>query len=123
MATILIVEDDLSLAELLAVVLEEAGYEVCLAPHGNAALRQLATQPPDLVVSDLMMPELDGRGLWQRMQEDSRYATIPLILMSAVRALIPGQVPFLPKPFEAEQLLSCIGQILSPATRTEVRLA
>ncbi|MBA3534211.1 MAG: response regulator [Ardenticatenales bacterium] len=116
MTTILVVEDDPSLAELLQMVLEEEGYEVRLAGHGKAALRQLGVQPPDLVMSDVMMPHLDGCELYRRMQQAAHLAAIPVILMSAV-ALRPWEtdlVPptFLPKPFEVEQLLGYVGQLL-----------
>jgi len=118
MPTILVVEDEPTIRELLVEVLEDEGYAVLGATNGIEALDVLAGQAPDLVLTDAMMPGLDGLGLVRRMRGDPRTASTPVILMSAVlRAGRPGfpGVSFLPKPFDLHRLLSEIEARLARA--------
>lgn len=112
MATILIVDDHTSLRLLLGELLHDAGYEVQQARDGQDALEQITTRPPDLVLSDIHMPRLDGLSLLQRAQAQEE--TPPWILMSGtLRRPLQLPVPFLVKPFDVGVLLDLIEDLLA----------
>jgi CheY-like chemotaxis protein len=111
MARILIVDDSVSLRLVLAELLHDAGYDVNQASDGMQALQELTTAPPDLVLSDIHMPRLDGLSLLRHAQAIT--AAPRWILMSAtLRRPIPFPVPFLRKPFEFDELLALISRVL-----------
>lgn len=118
MTAILVIDDETSIVEMLCAFLEEEGWQVTTASNGQEGLERLASVRPALVVSDVMMPVLDGWELCRRMQADARYQSIPLVLMSAVRTT-PDQVgcsyaALLRKPFELNELLRTITRLLKP---------
>ena len=118
MPTILVVEDEASITELLRLVLEDEGYRVVAAADGREGLARLAEERPHLVLSDVMMPAMDGRDLARAMYADRAYRRIPLVLMSAAGEAIVGDAPcaaFLSKPFDLDQLLTTIGRLLGAA--------
>lgn len=82
--TLLVVDDSLTARELLRVLLETAGYDVLTARHGLEAWSVLETSPVDLVVSDIQMPEMDGYELTARIKASSRFAALPVVLISAL---------------------------------------
>ena len=103
MTRVLVVEDEAAIAELLREMLEEEGYEVALAGDGQAALGQVMEARPDLVLSDVMMPVLDGRALCRILQANSAFCSIPIVLMSAARQPSADEdcrpAAFVQKPF------------------------
>jgi CheY-like chemotaxis protein len=107
--SVLIVDDDRAIVDALATLLIEEGYEVRRAYNGLSALDEAAIAAPDLVLSDIAMPGLDGISLTQRLRERG----IPVILLSAAMTDpgIPG-VPYLPKPFEVDHLLDVAARVL-----------
>lgn len=115
MKTILVVEDEQAIAEMLYLTLEEEGYRVVLAKNGREALALMANELPDLVLCDVMMPLLDGRGVAAAMQADLRLQAIPLVLMSAAQIILenlPSHLAaFLPKPLNIAQLLNTIAAL------------
>lgn len=99
-ATILIVDDEEPIRELMAMVLESDGHRVLLAMHGKQALALVEQQRMDLVISDVMMPVLDGIELCHRLKAMS---DTPIILMSAAGRQIVDGTPadaFMAKPFD-----------------------
>jgi CheY-like chemotaxis protein len=82
-AGVLIVDDDRDVRELLAELLTQEGYHAIMAANAQEALSRLETVIPDLIVSDLMMPGMDGAELLARLGSDDRYAAIPTILLTA----------------------------------------
>ncbi len=108
--TVMVVDDEPSIVHLLADVLEEEGYVVRRCFDGRAALNTVKRDPPDLVVSDVMMPGLDGIAVAVAIQEQG----IPVILMSAVtlHRAVPG-VPFIPKPFDLDNVLDTVADALA----------
>ena len=107
--TILIVDDERHIVEVLAGLLEDEGYAVRRAYDGEAALRAVEAAPPDLVLSDAMMPRLGGVELARRLIS----LGIPVVLMSSAVADpgLPG-VAFVSKPFDLEQILTVAGDLL-----------
>ncbi len=117
MKTIVIVDDEFGLADVLDATLSDAGYRVFTASNGVQGLEVMAEHPPDLVIADYMMPLLDGPGLLRAMRADPRLANTPVVLMSAmpegvVRARCTGYAAFLRKPFGFEALLAALTRLL-----------
>lgn len=111
-ATILVVDDDGVLCDLLHDLLTEEGYEVRCARHGLAALDEIGRSLPDLVLTDIQMPHLDGLGLLSCLKNQS--VALPVVLMSAVRPDdLPEGVAFVAKPFDLDDLLVTIEHALS----------
>jgi CheY-like chemotaxis protein len=107
--TVLVVDDERFIVDLLAEVLAEEGYRVRTAYDGEAALRDVLIVPPDLVLSDVAMPHLNGIELAHRLSQQG----IPVILMSAAvsNPRTPG-VGFIPKPFDLDQILDLVAEHL-----------
>jgi CheY-like chemotaxis protein len=104
-ATVLVVDDEPDLRYLLAVTLEGAGYSVIEAAHGEAALEQVRRIRPHLVITDRMMPRMDGRELIERLRTDESTAAIPIVLLSATAGVEARADAMLMKPFELDQLV------------------
>jgi CheY-like chemotaxis protein len=118
MSTILIVEDEFAIADLLEMVLTDEGYHVLLASNGRQGLERLSEGPrPDLIISDYMMPVLDGAGLIQAMRESEVQRAIPCIVMSSmpeanVRERISDYAAFVRKPFQITAIVRLVAAIL-----------
>lgn len=109
MKRVLVVDDEFDLAEAAQLILEAEGYEVITAGDGLEALHRLEEHQPDLVLTDMMMPRLDGRGMIEQMQAHPRWREIPVVLMSAVRPALPaGTRSFLKKPFDLDELTDTV---------------
>jgi DNA-binding response OmpR family regulator len=114
--TILIVEDEPSIAEVVSLYLRRAGYQVTVVGDGEAALAVLAKQVPDLVVLDLMLPKVDGLEItrWLRARGDT-----PIIMLTARRdepdriaGLEMGADDYVVKPFSPQELVSRVRAVL-----------
>ncbi|MDQ4075005.1 MAG: response regulator [Chloroflexota bacterium] len=116
MKTILVIEDDVAIGELVRIVLEEENHQVVWARNGREGLDQLARVRPDLVITDLMMPLLDGWALCHAMQEDPQYKQIPIVVLTAAplasTAELPSHAVVLFKPFELDQLVEVVDRLL-----------
>jgi CheY-like chemotaxis protein len=115
--TVLIVEDEWTIADWLEVALSEYAYNVLVAGNGREALDILHRETPDLVLTDFMMPLVDGAGLIAAMAADPRTREIPVVVMTsllenAVRERAHGYRAYLRKPFREAELMKVIGEIL-----------
>jgi signal transduction histidine kinase len=117
---ILIVEDSATQAERLRLVLEGAGYRVRAAGDGEAALQSLTSAVADLVVTDVMMPRMDGYELCSHIKADPRLSDVPVIVLSSlaspddvIRGLQSGADTFIRKPYDERYLLTRVGNILT----------
>jgi DNA-binding response OmpR family regulator len=122
MATILIVDDEQPLRELLAEILESDGHQVMMAGNGREALTIVVRDRPDLVVSDVMMPLLNGVGLCRQIKTDPSTATLPVILMSSVGPRVvaeSGADAFVQKPFDLDEVEAIVRRLLLPAVRPD----
>ena len=119
MPTILIAEDELSIATLLRDMLEDEGYAVVLAQNGKEALEILSTTRPALVLTDVMMPIVDGIALCRAIQADPAHQAIPVIVMSAIvdRSATDGcrAIGFLKKPFDVQNVIDTITNVIGLA--------
>jgi len=123
MIKILIVEDSRTQAEYLRHILENEGYRVTLAENGVEALEETAGDRPSIILSDIIMPEMDGYELSRRIKQDPATAVIPVILVSqlfdpvdVIRGLESGADDFIIKPYEPEYIRLRISAILEALT-------
>lgn len=112
MATILIVDDESDILFLLKMTLEAAGYDVLEAENGAVALEHSARVRPDLVITDLMMPVMDGRELITRLHAAPATSDVPVILVSANPNGDAGAHAVLRKPFRQEDLIAHVRALL-----------
>ena len=121
-ARVLVADDNADMREYLARLLRTAGYHVTIVTDGQAALAAIHVGLPDLVISDVMMPRLDGLGLVAAVRADARTAGLPVLLLSAragqeasVEGLRAGADDYLVKPFSAVELLARVRSNLEMA--------
>ncbi|MRI00726.1 response regulator [Kriegella sp. EG-1] len=122
MKKVLLIEDDFSLRENTAEILELSGYEVCMAPNGKIGVNIAKKDLPNIIVCDIMMPELDGYGVLKELSNDATTNHIPFIFLSAKterseirKGMDLGADDYLTKPFEEEELLSALESRLAKA--------
>jgi len=117
-ARILIADDYDDNRELLRLLLSAANYEVREARNGQECLNLACADPPDLIMVDLSMPELDGWELFKRLKANESTANIPCVAVTAhtdrdrVRALQHGFSDFVGKPFRTEELLLTVARLV-----------
>lgn len=115
MKTILIVEDDAALRENTAELLELSSYKVHTAANGKIGIEKAKAEKPDIIVCDIMMPEVDGYGVLETLSGDPQTMHIPFVFLSAKtehkeirKGMDMGADDYLTKPFEESELLSAI---------------
>ena len=123
-AKILIVDDDPDMVELLRFALTEAGYSACTATTGTEALAEAQRSSPDLVVLDLLLPEMNGFNVCENLRRNPATASVPIIMIT----VLPGQFPrlvgveagvnaYVNKPFQTQELISCVGGLLGGSNK------
>jgi two-component system, OmpR family, response regulator len=116
--TILVMDDDLALQTVLEIALRDAGYDVILANDGQEGIEKLTTLNPDLVISDIMMPQMDGVETFQRIKEQLQDNGIPIFIMTALSRkpwfadLEAEGAVIIQKPFEIDELLRLVRDML-----------
>ena len=120
MRTVLVVEDEWAIADWLAVLLGEQGYQVLVASNGKRAMELLKEQRPDILLTDFMMPVMDGPALLQAMKSDGLDG-IPVIVMSGLPAAsvaerCDGYQALLRKPFREAELLQTLLRLLESSS-------
>jgi CheY-like chemotaxis protein len=116
-ATLLIVEDNQDLRDLLGLFLQMHGFEVIAAEDGEAALQRIRQHLPDLIITDIGMPKLDGIGLIRELRQRPETRDIPVLVLTAylarsADALAAGATQAAHKPVHFEALLQLIQQLL-----------
>lgn len=114
---IVLIEDELDIADVLIFLLKIEGYEVTYAANGALAMKYLAGLTPDLIVTDIMMPVMDGAKLLESLRQIDRLRLIPTLVISALPEeaashMCKGFDAFLQKPFGADQLLGAVQLLL-----------
>lgn len=121
MSRILIAEDDRVSQRLAVAIVESMGHTAFVSPNGKHAYEALKAENKfDILITDIMMPEMDGRDLIQTLRGDSQFQKLPIIIMSAVVGvrdiaglLKLGATRFLAKPLDKEELLESISRCKS----------
>jgi CheY-like chemotaxis protein len=114
---VLIVDDEFGLADVIAEVLAEAGYDVAIAINGQLGLVSMDEVTPDLVLLDMMMPVVDGPAMLRAIRINPKYADVPVVMMTSLPEALPvGDASLyqavLHKPFTQEKLLSTLQKLL-----------
>lgn len=120
MATILVIDDEPAIVDILRAILEEEGYKVITAVNGRQGLDLIADVRPDAVICDVMMPLLDGRALCRALKNDPDLHDVPVVLMSAVQDLLRKTdckfAAYIHKPFDLDTVLNTVVAVLEAAT-------
>jgi DNA-binding NarL/FixJ family response regulator len=121
---LLLIDDDPNLILLVKDYLEFRGYEVITAENGREALEVLDSQSPDMIICDVMMPEMDGYSLVSTIRSQAKHSWIPVLFLSAkgqsqdrVKGLNIGADVYMVKPFEPEELVAQVESSLKQASR------
>ncbi|MFW6055904.1 MAG: response regulator transcription factor [Chloroflexota bacterium] len=130
--TVLVVDDEQRIAEAVAMNLELEGYQVITAAGGQEAIEKVTRDMPDLVILDVMMPDMDGFETLRRIRE---FSTTPIIMLTVrgdegdrVRGLDLGADDYVTKPFSPRELVSRVRAVVrrtempSPVPKTEIRI-
>src|SRR5213083_773123 len=117
-ASILVVDDDGNIRELLRMHLSAAGYDVHVAQDAISAGYLVLRSPPDLIISDVNMPHLDGFEFIEALKADKTLPNIPVIFLTSVeegdyRGKTLGAVGYITKPVRADKLLALVAQHVS----------
>ena len=123
---ILIVEDDPDIGRIAQMILKKADYSVRLANHGQLALDMVAEDLPHLIITDVMMPEMDGLELLSILKNDEATKSIPVMMMSALtddsdvrKGQMGGAEYYLKKPFSMMQLMAAVKGVFATIAITE----
>jgi DNA-binding response OmpR family regulator len=115
---VLIVDDEPDVLLLLRIELEAEGYETLLAADGETAVRRILEEKPDVVLLDVMMPVVDGWGVWQRLADHRSEARVIVLSAKAsasdiAHALELGAHEYVPTPFDPAALLATVAHVLT----------
>jgi DNA-binding NarL/FixJ family response regulator len=127
---LLIVDDEPNLLRAVDAVLRNEGFETSTARNGREALLSVAQSTPDLIVSDIRMPGMDGYTLSRRLRAVPNYALIPIVFLSAkderqdrIAGFRSGVDVYLTKPFEPDELVAVINNLLQRVEQTHAAIA
>jgi DNA-binding response OmpR family regulator len=122
---ILVVDDDAELVELISFNLKQAGFSIGTACDGVDALKKAHSLEPDLIVLDVMMPELDGFAVCEILRRDAATARLPILMLTALSSelgrlagLGSGASDFVTKPFSPRVLVQRIEELLQKTSKT-----
>ena len=125
MKKILLVDDEVDILEFLKYNLEQDNFEVLVSNNGKDALKKIS-QNPDLIVLDIMMPEMDGFELYQQIKKNKVYQDIPIIFLTAksgetdeIKGLDLGASDYIQKPISPKKLIARIKSNLRKISRTD----
>lgn len=127
---LLVVDDEPNLLRAVAACLKAEDYEVSTARSGHEALMQLANSVPDLIISDIRMPGMDGYKLARQLRGSPRTALVPIVFLTAkdetadrIEGFQVGVDAYLTKPFEPQELIAVVNAILQRVERTHSHIA
>lgn len=127
---LLVVDDEPNLLRAVTACLRAEDYEVNMARSGHEALMQLAESVPDLIISDIRMPGMDGYKLARQLRGSPRTALVPIVFLTAkdetadrIEGFRAGIDAYLTKPFEPDELIAVVNGILNRVERTHSQIA
>jgi DNA-binding response OmpR family regulator len=119
MARILVVDDNPDIRLLVSTILEDEGHDVTVAIDGRDALRILGEESPDVIVLDVMMPEMDGYGVLRQLRATGRASKARVLMLTAknneadwLRGYQSGANQYLTKPFDPEELIEAVEKLV-----------
>jgi DNA-binding response OmpR family regulator len=121
MARILVVDDDRSIVGIIQLILKKDGHSVLVANDGKIGLELAKQENPDLIILDVMMPEMDGFTVSGSLYKDPDMRRIPILILTArgnakeILALVPNVSACMDKPFDPDNLLQNVRNLLKPA--------
>ncbi len=124
--SVLYIEDDLEMIDLVSLIIGRRGYDVVGAHGGREGLDLAQQNPPDLILLDLMMPDLDGWDVYKQLKANESTSNVPVIIITAKSQAIDRVLglhiakvdDYISKPFRPQELLDSIEKILSAAPQT-----
>jgi CheY-like chemotaxis protein len=125
MATVLVVDDEFGIVDVLETILTDEGYRVLTACNGKQGLARLSAEQPDVVLLDFMMPILGGAEMLRAMAAEPAYQRIPVVMISSLREDVIAQrcigyAAFLHKPFRVAAVLSTVARVLGAGSSDAV---
>jgi DNA-binding response OmpR family regulator len=123
MARILVIDDDKSIVDLMRYMLAKDGHQVSIAQDGKAGLAMAQQEKPDLIILDVMMPEVDGFTVSGSLFKDAALRRIPILILTAkgstrdIFELVPNVKEYMQKPFDPADLLKNIKKLLQSESR------
>lgn len=123
---VLLVDDEAGLREAVQAYLEDSGFEVAVASNATEGWEKLQVSPPDVLISDIMMPQVDGYQFLQQVREDPRFKSLPVVFLTArgmtsdrIQGYNAGVDAYIPKPFDPEELVAIVSNLMQrQAART-----
>ncbi len=121
MRTVLVVEDEFGVADVMVSALEDEGYRVVVAANGRQGMERLSECAAALIIMDYMMPIMDGAAMGEAVRNDPAYKDVPIIMTSAiseaaVRQRFTRYDAFLRKPFRIQELLDRVTELIGAAS-------
>jgi two-component system, OmpR family, alkaline phosphatase synthesis response regulator PhoP len=125
---ILLVDDDADFVEAIKLILESKSYDVVVSYDGKEGLKKVQTEEPNLIILDVMMPEMDGYEVCAKLKSDPKYRHIPILLLTAVGEAIPTTSytkemgmrieadDYIPKPVEPMEIVDRVEKLLRIST-------
>lgn len=117
---VLLVDDEPGLREAVQAYLEDSGFTVDVASNAKVGWEMLEKKTPDLVISDIMMPDVDGYQFLQQMRDDVRFSRLPVVFLTArgmtkdrIEGYSAGVDAYLPKPFDPDELVAIVTNLMS----------
>lgn len=116
---VLLVDDEPGLREAVQAYLEDSGFDVQVASNAQEGWELLQQQTPDVLISDVMMPQVDGYQFLKQVREDARFKGLPVVFLTArgmtsdrIQGYNAGADAYLPKPFDPEELVAIVGNLI-----------
>lgn len=122
MGKVLVVDDDPSIITLLQRIIQKKGHQIIIARNGREGLVQAQAEVPDLVLTDIRMPDMEGGELAATLKADPRLARIPVVIMSGSDQEISGASTVLTKPFDIRDIYAILDYYIKPASDTSSQI-
>ena len=120
---VLLVDDEVGLREAVQAYLEDSGFMVEVASNATEGWEKLQLSTPDVLISDIMMPQVDGYQFLEQVREDPRYKSLPVVFLTArgmtsdrIQGYHAGADAYLPKPFDPEELVAIVANLIERKT-------